>query len=269
LVADELRRIEAEAPVDRGSEISARHRVFRRVRAKGVARAVNCASLHAAAGEEHGVAIGPVVAAGVAVDHRRAAEFPRRDDQCRLEQAAFFQVADQRRESFFREESADKLASSAESDLFEMSATDSTSIVEEPIVIIPPEVLEEVAAEFPPADAAEVVAEQRTAAGPVPIAFIAEPLPPVDFDLALAQPLKLFRQERAVSRQELLELVSEMLGAPIRYDLEALGSAARPLEQKILFELQDATVGDVLAKVLEKTDLDYDRERDGLRLRVK
>ncbi len=166
------------------------------------------------------------------------------------------------------EESTGDVAWSEENDSLEVP-TDSEQIVAEPTTLIPPEVPEEVAAEFPPADAAEVVADHIADTGSVPIALAPEPLPPVDFDVALAQPLKLFRQERAITRQELLDLVSEMLGAPIRYDVEALGSAARPLEQKILFELQDATVGDVLAKVLEKTDLDYDRERDGLRLRVK
>ena len=96
-----------------------------------------------------------------------------------------------------------------------------------------------------------------------------EPLPAIDFDLALNQPLERFRQDRAVPRRELLDLLEEMLGAPIRYDVESLGTAADALDQIVSVDLQDVTVGDVLNKVLEKSDLSYEREKRSLRLRRK
>ncbi len=95
---------------------------------------------------------------------------------------------------------------------------------------------------------------------------IAEPLPEIDFDAALNQPLERFRQDRAVPRRELLDLLEEMLGAPIRYDLAALGAAALALDQNVSVDLQDVTVGDVLNKVLDKSDLTYEREKRSLRL---
>jgi hypothetical protein len=102
-----------------------------------------------------------------------------------------------------------------------------------------------------------------------PPAVVAEPLPPVDFDQRLAQPLKSFRQDRAIPRRELLDLLEEMLGAPIRYDADELGDAAKRLDQKLSLDLSDITVGDLLAKVLDQTPFTYDRERDALRLRLK
>jgi hypothetical protein len=91
--------------------------------------------------------------------------------------------------------------------------------------------------------------------------------PPVDLDAALTQPLQRFRQTRGAARRELLELVEEMLGAPIRYDVEALGDAAAALDQRITLDLNDVTVEVVLRRVLEGSGLIYEREKDGLRLR--
>jgi hypothetical protein len=90
--------------------------------------------------------------------------------------------------------------------------------------------------------------------------------PPVDLDAALSQPLHRFRQTRGAARRELLELVEEMLGAPIRYDVEALGDAAVALDQRMTLDLNDVTVEVVLRRVLEGSGLIYEREKDGLRL---
>ena len=95
---------------------------------------------------------------------------------------------------------------------------------------------------------------------------VAEP-PPFDFDKAFAQPLQRFRQAESISRSELLELLSELLGAPIRYDQDQLGGLAGALDQKVSLDLSDTTVGKVLDTILEKTGIVYERERDGLRLR--
>jgi DNA-binding transcriptional ArsR family regulator len=100
---------------------------------------------------------------------------------------------------------------------------------------------------------------------PAPVVVV-EP-PPFDFDKALNQPLQQLRQSESISRNELLELLSELLGAPIRYEDDQLGALIAALEQKISLDLSDTTVGKVLDRVLEKTGIVYERERDGLRLR--
>lgn len=121
-------------------------------------------------------------------------------------------------------------------------------------------------ADASPVDALTVVKAAPPHAPQIPAAA-APPAPPVDFERALSQPLAVFRQSRAIARLELLELLEELLGAPIRYDADELGDAAKQLDEKIAFELQDITVGDVLARVLDQTGIAYEEERDGLRLR--
>ena len=101
------------------------------------------------------------------------------------------------------------------------------------------------------------------------VAAAEPPKPMIDLDAALAQPLERFRQARGVSRRELLDLMEEMLGAPIRYDAKSLGDAAAALDQPVTFDLQNVTVEDVLKQVLDKSELTFDREKDGLRLRRK
>lgn len=129
----------------------------------------------------------------------------------------------------------------------------------EPLLALEPEPIE---LDFPPADAALVA----RADGVLPPA--AQPVREIDLEAALAQPLLEFRQDRSIPRRELLELLEEFLGAPIRYDAEELGDAAKSLEQLVSFTLERITVGDVLAKVLEGTGLTPHREPDGLRLKV-
>src|SRR5262249_35598172 len=64
--------------------------------AVGVGLAVDRAALDAAAGERARPGAGEVIAADVPVDAGRAAELTERDDQCRLQQSALFQVEDLR-----------------------------------------------------------------------------------------------------------------------------------------------------------------------------
>ena len=118
------------------------------------------------------------------------------------------------------------------------------------------------------ADAGLPKADVPEELGPVAAAIVPE-RPPIDFEAVFSQPLKSFRQDRAIPRRELLELLEEMLSAPIRFDAESLGPAAAGLDQAIRIDLEATTVGDVLARVLEQTNLAFDRERDGLRLRRK
>ena len=91
--------VEAEPPVDRGGQVGGGDRVGGGVGAVAVAGAVDVAPLDAAAGEHGRVAVGPVVAAGVAVDPGRPAELAERDDQGRVEQAAGVEVLDQGRQA--------------------------------------------------------------------------------------------------------------------------------------------------------------------------
>ena len=57
-----------------------------------VAGAVDKPAFDAAAGEQDGVAVGPVIAAGIGVNFRGAAEFPHPDDEGFVEHASLFQV---------------------------------------------------------------------------------------------------------------------------------------------------------------------------------
>ena len=66
--------------------------------ARGVGRAVGVAALEAAAGEHAGHRAGPVVAAGVLVDLRRAAELAGADDDRAVQHAAVVEVLDQGRQ---------------------------------------------------------------------------------------------------------------------------------------------------------------------------
>lgn len=94
-------------------------------------------------------------------------------------------------------------------------------------------------------------------------------LPPIDFDVALNQPLLEFKQNRALPRRELLDILEEMIGAPIQCDEPTLGDAAKDLDQPISVDLRNITVKEVLNKVLEQSDLTYEREKYQLRLQRK
>lgn len=106
-------------------------------------------------------------------------------------------------------------------------------------------------AEIPPSEAAIVVA----------------PKPPeVDVELRLSQPIKKFEQARAVPVRDLLELLEELIGVPIRVDRAALGTAAAELDRSITLRLASTTVGGILTAVLQQVDLAW--EIDGQAIRV-
>src|SRR3954463_12060604 len=65
---------DTEGPVDRGQDVLGGDRPLLHVPAARLARADDPPALHAAAAEEDGEAVGPVVAPRVAVDERGAAE---------------------------------------------------------------------------------------------------------------------------------------------------------------------------------------------------
>src|SRR5262249_23710959 len=95
LVVDFGGGVDAETPEDGCRQVGGGDRVGGRKGAHAVTRAVGRASLDAAAGQQHGVAVRPVVPAAVLVDLRSAPEFTHGDDQGRIEEAALFQVFDQ------------------------------------------------------------------------------------------------------------------------------------------------------------------------------
>jgi hypothetical protein len=72
--------VDAEPPVDGRGQVARGDGLVGGVRADAVAGAVDCAALHPAARQQHRVAIGPVVAATVAVDLGRAAELAHRQN---------------------------------------------------------------------------------------------------------------------------------------------------------------------------------------------
>src|SRR5688572_30795038 len=88
--------IDAERFVDRGDHVAWADRAILHIRGLAVRFADDRAAADAAAGEPHAVAIGPVIAAAVAVDARRAAHFAHDDDERLVEQAAGLQVFQQR-----------------------------------------------------------------------------------------------------------------------------------------------------------------------------
>ena len=98
--------IDAEVVQDRRRQVGRRDRVVGHVAAVAGRRAVDLPAAHAAAGQQRGEGVRPVVAAGLLrvralrelAELRRAAELADRDDQRRLQQAAVVQVFDERRE---------------------------------------------------------------------------------------------------------------------------------------------------------------------------
>ena len=77
-------------------DIGRRYWTFRRIGTGGVGLAHHLPAANAASRKHHAVASRPMVAAGVLVDLRRAAEVTHPDDQCAIEEPTFLQVIQQR-----------------------------------------------------------------------------------------------------------------------------------------------------------------------------
>src|SRR5207247_8034962 len=90
--------IVAEETEDGGVEVGGGNGMVGGVGADFVGGAGGLAAADAAAGEGDGVALGPVVAAGVFVDRGGAAEVTHPDDERCIEQAALGKVVEQRGE---------------------------------------------------------------------------------------------------------------------------------------------------------------------------
>ena len=71
----------------------------------------------------------------------------------------------------------------------------------------------------------------------------------IDFVVNLNQPLLSFEQPKPVSRRELIDLLEELLGAPIKYDVDQLGKSN--LEKLVTINaMENTTVGSVITAVL-------------------
>jgi hypothetical protein len=87
----------------------------------------------------------------------------------------------------------------------------------------------------------------------------------IDVDALLQQRLLQFEMKQPKSRQQMIELVEELFGAPIRYDRGELGG--KNLDQTISISLEATTVGGVLKAILEPAGWEYVAEDTGIRLK--
>ena len=87
----------------------------------------------------------------------------------------------------------------------------------------------------------------------------------IDVDARLQQRLLQFEMKQPKSRQQMIELVEELFGAPIRYNRGELGG--KNLDQTISINLEATTVGGVLKAILEPAGWEYVVEDTGIRLK--
>ena len=93
------------------------------------------------------------------------------------------------------------------------------------------------------------------------------PMPKIDFDAVLKLRLMSFDQSKPVSRRDLIELMEEMLGAPIRYDVAELGE--KNLDKQLTFKVENATLGGVLKLILDPAGWEFVTEETQLRVKLK
>ena len=93
------------------------------------------------------------------------------------------------------------------------------------------------------------------------------PSPKIDFDAALKLPLVSIDQSKPVSRRELIELMEEMIGAPIRYDAAELGE--KNLDKLVTFKSENTTLGGVLKSILDPAGWVFVAEETQLRVKLK
>lgn len=121
----------------------------------------------------------------------------------------------------------------------------------------------------PPADTASATSPGTSIPTEIPAEATPKTVPPapvvVDVESMLKQRLQKFSTVQPVSRTELIELVEEMLGAPIRYNREELGE--KNLDRPVSIDLETTTVGGVLKALLEPAGWDYVIENNGIKLK--
>ncbi len=121
----------------------------------------------------------------------------------------------------------------------------------------------------PPTDTASTTPPGNSSPTETPAKVKPNPVRPapvvVDVEALLKQRLQKFSTARPVSRTELIELVEEMLGAPIRYNREELGE--KNLDRPVSIDLETTTVGGVLKALLDPAGWDYVIENNGIKLK--
>jgi hypothetical protein len=90
--------------------------------------------------------------------------------------------------------------------------------------------------------------------------------PPIDVAAALRQKIKRIEQTKPARLTDLLLLVEELAGVPIRYDREQLGADASKLDEQISFTLDEPTARDVLETILERAGLGYRIEANRIQI---
>lgn len=110
---------------------------------------------------------------------------------------------------------------------------------------------------------ANPAATEKVTTPPPPIPVPARPVK-IQVEDLFKQPIKGFATSTPKSRKELIELVEEMLGAPIRYNREELGDG---LNRTMSISLESTTVGGILKVILDSAGWDYVVEDDGIRLK--
>src|SRR5258705_7196090 len=88
-------RIDAEQVINCRGEVVGTDRVFRGKGTGLVRSAINETALHAAAGEQDGVALRPMVTTGLLIDFGRAAKLAHPQDQSRVEETALIELLQQ------------------------------------------------------------------------------------------------------------------------------------------------------------------------------
>lgn len=90
------------------------------------------------------------------------------------------------------------------------------------------------------------------------------PVRTIDFDAVFGQKIAAFRQGRAVPAAELLLLVEELAGVPIRSDPAFEDELEPLLERPVTLELEETTVGGVLAALAERIGCRFSFAPDGV-----
>jgi hypothetical protein len=89
----------------------------------------------------------------------------------------------------------------------------------------------------------------------------------IDVEELMKQRFLKITTDKPNSRQQMIELVEEMLGVPVRYDREELGE--KNLERPVSIDLEATTVGGVLKALLDSAGWEYVIEKNELRIKPK
>ncbi|MBS0202782.1 MAG: STN domain-containing protein [Planctomycetes bacterium] len=152
---------------------------------------------------------------------------------------------------------------------------------EEPPVVIPPETIAQQTTPEPakPPEPAHLPVAEVTSVDPaappkvttVPPevkATVREPAPvQIDIEALMKQRVQKITTDKPNTRQQMLELVEEMLGVPIRYNPEELG--VQNLDRPVTIDLESTTVGGVLKALLDAANWEYVIEKNEVRIKPK